>query len=513
MNARTAHSGSHAATLAFCLLLAVALAATMACCLPQHALAADATAGTGTADTDTSADVDEVVGTASSYDLDIALSTKATSGKKNIVKTVKVTKPTLATTTTTTYASGATSASTKSTAYGLTVKVYVNGVGWKKATLNSAGSAYTYTAAKAGSGKYISAIKITPTSALASAMEAAGLTFAYRAKAKGFGMLSWALPGSTAGTTGNNAALKSLQLKVLSTSAAAKLGTSVPYIGKTTVTLKPVTKGGVLVGLKASVSSNVSGGISYTVYAGSKKATKKNGKKASVGGKALTCVKIKLTGKLAEYYNVCYRTHFTMRKWMKWASNGKLAGTKDTLCTMDKLSVKLVKKNGATPSGGYYTAYSKTSKLVALSGDKTLDGYVYNIYQKKGTNLRTLFNHVVKDYSYIRTYDGYSGSWTKWSIPYAKQMVKNKGGNCYRHAALFTWLARGIGYNAKCRVGYVPRRSGGYAPHGWVEIVQNGTTYCYDPDLAKDHPGRNWYKFRYSNSPTNYYTTGKVRLR
>ena len=181
MNARTAHSGSHAATLAFCLLLAVALAATMACCLPQHALAADATADAGTADTGTSADVDEVVGTSSSYDLDIALSTKATSGKKNIVKTVKVTKPTLTTTTTTTYASGATSASTQSTTYGLAVKVYVNGVGWKKATLNSAGSAYTYTAAKAGSGKYISAVKITPTSALESAMEAAGLTFAYRA--------------------------------------------------------------------------------------------------------------------------------------------------------------------------------------------------------------------------------------------------------------------------------------------------------------------------------------------
>lgn len=149
-------------------------------------------------------------------------------------------------------------------------------------------------------------------------------------------------------------------------------------------------------------------------------------------------------------------------------------------------------------------SYTVTDWEVAnISGNATLDRSLREIYTARGTDLQTLFNYVV-------SFPYYSGNKlatgaTGWDIPYAIEMYQNGGGNCYRYAALFCWLARGLGYDANVVAGSVPSYSGWNNPHGWVEIHIDGTTYVCDPDLKHENPGYNWYMVTYDNAPTWYY--------
>ena len=87
---------------------------------------------------------------------------------------------------------------------------------------------------------------------------------------------------------------------------------------------------------------------------------------------------------------------------------------------------------------------------------------------------------------------------------YALEMINNGMGNCYRYSALFCWLARALGYDARVVSGWVPSSSRGRAPHGWVEINQDGGTYVYDPDMYHAVRYRNWYKVTYQDAPVDY---------
>jgi len=137
------------------------------------------------------------------------------------------------------------------------------------------------------------------------------------------------------------------------------------------------------------------------------------------------------------------------------------------------------------------------------SGNATLDAQVRTIQSQLGSTgdvLLKSFNYV-KTYPYIRTPDIPHGD---YSVPYALSMLQKHGGNCYRFAALFCVLARAYGYNATVISGTVPRIGGGWAPHGWVEITQNGKVYVCDPDLSKNYPRLNLFMVTYSQAPLTY---------
>ncbi len=59
-------------------------------------------------------------------------------------------------------------------------------------------------------------------------------------------------------------------------------------------------------------------------------------------------------------------------------------------------------------------------------------------------------------------------------------MIDMHKGNCYSFAALYYYLAKQIGYDAQAVIGTVGHN---YAPHGWVEIVIDGTTYLFDTEM------------------------------
>ena len=139
----------------------------------------------------------------------------------------------------------------------------------------------------------------------------------------------------------------------------------------------------------------------------------------------------------------------------------------------------------------------------SLTGDYALDASIQKILSTHKT-LRSCFNYVVSfKYRSGSKYGKYKLSDSTTS-KMAKEMISHHSGNCYRFAALFSWLARGLGYHTTVRAGSVPSASGGWAPHGWVEVHKNGKTYVCDPDLAHELPGHNWYMTTYSSAPVSY---------
>ncbi len=70
------------------------------------------------------------------------------------------------------------------------------------------------------------------------------------------------------------------------------------------------------------------------------------------------------------------------------------------------------------------------------------------------------------------------------AVAYASKIFETDKGDCYNFAASFCFLARALGYEATAVVGTC-----GYAwsqnaiVHGWVEIVIDGQTYLFDPQI------------------------------
>ncbi len=141
-----------------------------------------------------------------------------------------------------------------------------------------------------------------------------------------------------------------------------------------------------------------------------------------------------------------------------------------------------------------------------LSGDEQLDRYVASVLSTHDT-LWSAFNWVV-NHSYRdgeRYWSGprvLSDSHTAWL---AKDFFAWGSGNCYQFAAAFNWLARGLGYSCNVISGWVVGYATPQAPHGWVEVYDNGGVYVCDPELQYQTPSRNWFWQTYDSAPTAYY--------
>ena len=66
--------------------------------------------------------------------------------------------------------------------------------------------------------------------------------------------------------------------------------------------------------------------------------------------KRLEAIEIKLTGELAEKYDVYYRVHAQTFGWLNWAKNGQTAGTVGYAKRLEGIQIVLVPKGGKAPS-------------------------------------------------------------------------------------------------------------------------------------------------------------------
>lgn len=198
----------------------------------------------------------------------------------------------------------------------------------------------------------------------------------------------------------------------------------------------------------------------------------------------------KVSTKKADGYEVRYATNAKMTK----AKTQKVTKAKTASVTIKKkikpattyyVQVRTYKKVGKKTQ---YSAWSATKSITTRvkTGDKKLDKNINNILDKKikktgDAGLKKAFDYVV-GLGYVPS-GTKAGKSTKWSAAAALKAVKNKGGNCYEMAALFCWLAKGLGYDAKIVSGKELRTTG-WEGHGWVEVKLAGKTFICDPNSA-----------------------------
>lgn len=109
-----------------------------------------------------------------------------------------------------------------------------------------------------------------------------------------------------------------------------------------------------LEGININLENNkYGGGISYQTHIqniGWQKNVQ-NGAMSGTSGKCLRLegIKIKLTGQIANYYDVYYRVHCQNVGWLDWAKNGEPAGSEGFSYRLEGIEICLVKKGGKAP--------------------------------------------------------------------------------------------------------------------------------------------------------------------
>ena len=58
----------------------------------------------------------------------------------------------------------------------------------------------------------------------------------------------------------------------------------------------------------------------------------------------MEAIEIRLTGELAEQYDVVYRAHVQNIGWQDWVSNGEKAGTSGQSLRVESVQIRLEKK-------------------------------------------------------------------------------------------------------------------------------------------------------------------------
>lgn len=181
-------------------------------------------------------------------------------------------------------------------------------------------------------------------------------------------------------------------------------------------------------------------------------------------------------------YQIRYSTSSSMKSGVKTVKASKSATSKKVTglkaATTYYLQIRVAyKKGGKTKYTGWSAKKAVTTKVG--SGNASFDNKIEKILSTKikktgATGLKRAFNYVAGlRYGNSET-SARTGSWTKWSVKYANSMIDKGRGNCYQQAALFAWLAKGLGYDARACQGTYTGGSGKVSQHGWTEVKVSG---------------------------------------
>lgn len=263
---------------------------------------------------------------------------------------------------------------------GIEYRTHIQTYGWeKKWSSNGTISGTT------GQAKRLEAIQIRLTGA-----DKDKYDVYYRVHAQSYGWLGWAKNGASAGTAGQAKRLEAIQIQILPKGTYPSEGT----VGYAFVDLgkKPsMTAGGVVnyavhvqsYGDQPTVSDGsvagtfseakrlegitikldttkldipgLTGGISYRTHVqsyGWRQGWVSDGKFSGTSkqAKRLEAIEIKLTGEVAQYYDVYYRVHAQTYGWLTWAKNGQTAGTAGASKRLEAIQICVVPKGMAAPT-------------------------------------------------------------------------------------------------------------------------------------------------------------------
>lgn len=197
----------------------------------------------------------------------------------------------------------------------------------------------------------------------------------YRVHAENYGWLGWAKNDEKAGTSALGLRLEAIQIKLVEKNTGEETGNS--YITKQdTVSYSSHVEnvgwqnnttsgtsgiiGNRIEAIKINLSTQYDGNIEYTTLVQNKgwQTWTKNGLTSGTTGQALEieAIKIKLTGDVANYYDIYYRVYITKKGWLGWAKNAEIAGSINESKRIEGIQIKLVKKDTGEETGNSYSS-------------------------------------------------------------------------------------------------------------------------------------------------------------
>ncbi|MCH4154042.1 MAG: hypothetical protein LKF32_05270 [Mageeibacillus sp.] len=233
----------------------------------------------------------------------------------------------------------------------------------------------------------------------------------------------WVSNGALAGTTGESKRLEELKVKLTALDSANTTSVSYrvhrqDYGWETSWAADGAVSGttGQAKRLEAiSISLNsaqYTGGIEYRTHIqdiGWEDSWSSNGEMSGTQGQAkrLETIQIRLTGDIANYYDVYYRVHAQNLGWMGWACDGASSGTTGSSSRLEAIQIVLVLKGAAAPGAvaGVITDYA-------------------DAYSDRRTD-RVYFDDFIKNYKRADTLVGIDVS--KWQGTIDFQAVRNAG--------------------------------------------------------------------------------------
>ncbi len=240
---------------------------------------------------------------------------------------------------------------------GIQIRAHVQNIGWQN---------WSTTGGTSGRSLRVEAMQIRLTGELANHYDVY-----YRVHAQNFGWMGWAKNGNKAGSSGYSYRLEAVQIKIVKKGAAAPGSTSnafrkpamsvqyqahVQNIGWQATVSNGATAGTSgrslrVEALNVSIANgDYDGGIQIRTHVqnigwqgwGSSGGT-------SGRGLRLEAMQLRLTGELANHYDVYYRVHAQNFGWMGWAKNGQSAGSSGYSYRLEAIQIRLVPKGGNAP--------------------------------------------------------------------------------------------------------------------------------------------------------------------
>ncbi len=252
--------------------------------------------------------------------------------------------------------------STKSDELGIEYRSHVQGIGWEKSSAKNGEVSGT-----SGQAKRLEAMQVSLTGT-----EAEDYDVFYRVHAQTFGWLGWAKNGEPAGTAGQSKRLEAIEVCVLpkgltpkdyDITEAAFNGRATGIAHVQTFGTLPATTGIIGTTGKAKRMESIkltvpnqpyAGGIEYQTHVqkyGWEDKWAADGELSGTQGEAkrLEAVRVRLTGELADHFDVWYRVHCQTYGWSGWAKNGEDAGTSGLARRTEAIEVVILPKEAAAP--------------------------------------------------------------------------------------------------------------------------------------------------------------------
>ncbi|MBO4449720.1 MAG: hypothetical protein J5777_03975 [Clostridiales bacterium] len=151
--------------------------------------------------------------------------------------------------------------------------------------------------------------------------------------------------------------------------------------------------------------SRYSGGIMYRTYLQDGKWTSWvsngtfSGQKKT--GKRIEAVQIKLTGEMAEHYDVYYRVYVQNQGWLDWTENGLTAGSSNLFSRMEKIQIVLREKETGEPGDEGGITSSKPHAYYAASDTNAIMTYK-SILENGYTDPDVFRKKLISNFEYMK---------------------------------------------------------------------------------------------------------------